>query len=67
MAGAVAGEFGDQVFQPRVVHHQHAAGPGVGAWVNRQQRAEAVGVHEHLLPLFENLLVRSGFGTRSHR
>ncbi|MNF15064.1 hypothetical protein D3C80_2175100 [compost metagenome] len=56
-----------QVFQARVVHHQHAAGPGVGAEVDGQDRTQAIAADQHLLAFAQDLFLRTGLRMSRHR
>ncbi|MNG31484.1 hypothetical protein D3C84_1172990 [compost metagenome] len=58
MPAAITAKFLDQVLQSRVIHHQHAAGPCIGAEIECDDRIEAVVAHQHLLAFAQNLFVR---------
>ena len=62
MPAAITTEFVDQIFQTRVIHHQHAAGPGIGTEVERDDRPKAVAAHQHLLAFAQNLFFRTRLG-----
>ncbi|MNR60663.1 hypothetical protein D3C85_1822030 [compost metagenome] len=56
-----------QIFQSRVVHHQHAAGPGIRAKVDGDNRPQAIAAHQHLLTFVQNLFLGTRSRMRRHR